>query len=136
MKYTGVIVEESLENTDVLRGINIVSTEVELVTEEHNTPWINKWTMHTAEVPEDEIAVVVEKLCVSLIKTRPWYADFKNDQYHYIVFSDKVFRVDLTRPVLYQEAKVHGLSLGIPEYQLDFTDEEGDEDTKEGDMSN
>lgn len=50
-----------------------------------------------------------------------WYADFKNNSYHYIIFQNKVFKVDRSRPEQYQEAVQHGFSRGIPEYQLDFS---------------
>jgi len=43
-----------------------------------------------------------------------------NDKWHYIVYSDKIFKVDRQNPILYKDAKQYGLSLGIPPYQVDF----------------
>ena len=37
-----------------------------------------------------------------------------------IIFLNKVFKVDLNNPILYKDAKAYGISLGIPEYQVDF----------------
>ncbi len=50
-----------------------------------------------------------------------WYADFKNEQYHYIIFRDKVFKVDRRSKEQYDEANKFGGALGIPSYQLDFS---------------
>lgn len=119
MPYHGTIITESLSNPDVLGDIKILSTKVELVTEKHKTPWLKQWTLHTVEIPEDAANAVAEQLATALEKNY-WYADFKNDRYHFIIYSGKVFKVDLKNPVLYQEAKKYGLALGIPEYQVDF----------------
>lgn len=41
--------------------------------------------------------------------------------HHYIIFRDKIFYIDQKSKEQYDEAKTYGLSLGIPEYQLDFS---------------
>lgn len=122
MNYKGVIIEESLGNKDILKDVKILSTKVEEVTEKHKTPWLKRWTLYTVEIAEEKVDAVAEKLAKDLeTKHTAWYADFKNDKYHYIVFSGgKVFKVDLQNPVLYGDARLHGISLGIPEYQVDF----------------
>lgn len=122
MNYKGVIIEESLSNKDVLKDLVIVSTKVESITEKHQTPWLNQWTLHTVEIPELKIDTIVEGLAKDLeIEHTNWYADFKNENYHYIVYSGgRVFKVDLKNPVLYRDAKAHGISLGIPDYQVNF----------------
>ena len=60
------------------------------------------------------------KLSESLDKAHDWYADYKNESYHYIIYREKVFKVDLRNPILYKDARAYGISLGIPEYQVDF----------------
>jgi len=124
MNYKGVIIEESLENKDVLKDVAILSTKVEEVTEKHKTPWIKQWTLHAVEVLEEKADRVVEMLAKDLEKQHMWYADFKNDRYHYIVYPNKVFEVDLQNPALYKEASKYGISIGIPDYQVDFAPEE------------
>jgi len=52
-----------------------------------------------------------------------WYADFKNDNTHYIIFLNKVFKVDRKKGNGYAQVKEYGLKLGIPDYQLDFSPE-------------
>ena len=124
MNYKGVIIEESLEKADVLKDVIVVETKVESVTEEHKTPWIKQWTLHTVEIADDKADLVAEKLSADLDKEHEWYADYKNDHFHYIIYRGKVFKVDLKNPVLYKDAKRYGISVGIPEYQVDFAPED------------
>lgn len=124
MNYKGVIIEESLEKADVLKDVIVIEIKVEAVTEEHKTPWIKQWTLHTVEIPEEKADQVAERLSADLDKEHEWYADYKNDQYHYIIYRGKVFKVDLKNPVLYKDAKQYGISVGIPEYQVDFAPED------------
>jgi len=119
--YKGVIIEESLSDKSVLSKIKIVSTEVEEVNDEHKTPWLTKWTLHTVEIEEEKSDDVAQMLSVGLEKAHPWYADYKNSQYHYIIFSGKIFKIDRNNEEGFREAKEYGVSLGIPEYQVDFT---------------
>ena len=94
--------------------------QVEQVVEKHHTPWLKQWTMHTVEISLDEADRVAEELSKNLEKEHPWYADFKNETTHYIIFRNKVFKIDRTSNEQYDEAKQYGLSLGIPEHQVDF----------------
>lgn len=117
----GDIIEESLEDQSVLKGLKILSTRVEKVTKEHQTPWLSQWTLHTISVPEAEADVISEQIRTSLeCKHTAWYADFKNEITHYIIFPKRIFCVDRTSKSQYDEAKQYGISLGIPEYQVDF----------------
>jgi len=38
--YTGIIIEESLEDKSILKKIKIVKTKIELVNKNHKTPWV------------------------------------------------------------------------------------------------
>ncbi len=120
--YQGVIIEESLENKDVLKKVKIISTRVEKVVEKHKTPWLSQWTLHTVEISEDEAKKIAEEISKSLDHTHSgsWYADFKNDTHCYIIFRDKIFYIDRKKKKQYDEAKHYGISLGIPEHQVDF----------------
>ncbi len=120
MNYQGVIIEESLENKYILKEVKISETKVEEVVEEHKTPWIKQWTLHTVGIPENQAKSVAEKISKALDSKHNWYADFKNDTHHYIIFRDKVFYIDRKNKEQYDEAKQYGISLGIPEYQVDF----------------
>lgn len=120
--YQGVIIEESLENKEILKKIKIISTKVAPVTKRDQTPWINQWTLHTVEIPENEANNIAEEISESLERAHggSWYADFKNDTHHYIIFRDRIFYIDRKSKKQYDEAKHYGISLGIPEYQVNF----------------
>ena len=49
-----------------------------------------------------------------------WYADYRNDTHHYIIFQNKIFYIDRKSKEQYDETKRYGISLGIPEYKVDF----------------
>jgi len=122
MNYKGVIIEESLDSKEVLKDVIILGTKIEKVTEKHQTPYLKQWTLHRVEIVEKMADKVSEKLSSSLEKEHAdWYADFENDKYHYIIYPNKVFKVDLKNPILYKEAERYGISLGIPEYQVNFS---------------
>ena len=119
--FNGVIIEESLENKDVLRKVNILKSKIEPVTEKDKTPWVKQWTLHTVDVPEEKAQELAEKLSHCLDKEHEWYADFKNDTTHFIIFRDKVFKINRRNINEYEAARNYGISLGIPEYQVNFT---------------
>src|SRR3990167_11338209 len=96
MNYKGVIIEESLENKDILKDVKISDTKIEEVVEEHKTPWIKQWTLHTVEILENQAKDVAEKISKVLDSKHDWYADFKNDKHHYIIFRD-IFRSEERR---------------------------------------
>ena len=122
MKYNGTIIEESLSDISVLDDLKIIGTTVEKVEESHQTPWLKQWTLHTIEVPENTASAYAEKLshCLEEEHNSSWYIDFKNDQFHYIIFPNKVFKVNRNNKEEYDLVKKFGGSLGIPDHQLDF----------------
>lgn len=119
MHYEGVVIEESLRDKAILHTLNITATNVERVTKHHKTPWLKQWTLHTITVTADQADTVAKQLSESLDDTY-WYADFKNNTTHYIIFPHKVFKIDRTQEADYQAATRYGLTLNIPIYQLDF----------------
>ncbi|HTK03511.1 MAG TPA: hypothetical protein VL401_01955 [Alphaproteobacteria bacterium] len=120
MNYKGVIIEESLANKDILKDIKILKTEIEKVTPEHETPWISQWTKHTVEISEDQAKEIANKISKSLDHNHggSWYADFKNNSHHYIIFLNKFFYINRKNKEEYEEAGKYALSLGIPEHQI------------------
>lgn len=125
MNYRGVIIEESLDDKSVLDKVKIIETEVESITPEHKTPWLKQWTLHNVEIPEEESEQIAQEISDSFDPENPnWYADYKNDEYHFIIYAGKIFKVDLKNPTLYKDAREYGISIGIPEYQVDFAPED------------
>ena len=121
MNYRGIIIKESLEKDEILDKLKITETEIESVTEEHRTPWVKQWTMFTFEIKENIADDIAKELSESLDSKHNWYTDFKNDNFHYIIFHKKIFRVDRSRKEQYKDVVNYGISIGIPDYQLDFS---------------
>lgn len=122
MNYIGVIIEESLVTKNILGKVKILKKRFEPITAIHKTPWLKRWTLDNVEVDEEIVEEFAELVSHTLdySKKSAWYADFKNDKYHFIIFKNKIFKVDLKKPSLYKNAKEYGISLGIPKYQVDF----------------
>ncbi len=118
--FTGVIIEESLENSNVLRKLKVMKKDVEKVTERHRTPWLKKWTKYTVEIPEDKMSSLAIEISRYMGPNHAWYTDFKNSKFHYIIFFNKVYKIDLSRKEEYAAAIRYGLHLGIPDYQLNW----------------
>ncbi len=123
MNYLGTIIEESLADKTCLNDFLILSTKVEEVNDKHQTPWLKQWTLHKVELSEEKAQEAAEKLSKSLDYSHKstWYADYKNEQWHYIIFKDKIFKIGRTDAEGYKQAKAYGISLGIPEHQVDFS---------------
>ena len=122
MDYLGTIIAESLGDTTVLRRLTIVSTRIEAVTDWHATPWLRQWTFHTVTVPEedaDEVAALIGR-AIDREHAMSWYADYKNDSHHYVIFSDCAFYIDRRNPDEYEEARVYGIGRGLPAHRADF----------------
>jgi hypothetical protein len=120
--YIGTIIEESLTDLDVLKLVKIISTKVELVVEKHQTLWLKQWTLHKVEIPVNKSQEIAELLSDAIDTTHTaWYADYKNDSHHYIIFPDKVFFIDRFSREQYDVASRYGIALGIPDYQVNFS---------------
>jgi hypothetical protein len=120
--YCGEIIEESLVDPSVLKYLPVISTWVEKVRPEHGTPWLTQWTMYTIVVPEEDAAGLAQALSHEIENSHNghWYIDFKNKTTHYIIFPNKVFKVDRRQPDQFKPVVSYGLRLNIPLYQLDF----------------
>ena len=120
--FEGVIIHESLEDSNVLNRIEIVSTHIEVVTSVHRTPWLRRWTLHTVLVGDKQAAEVAEMISRALDSQHSgsWYADFKSDTHHYVIFREKVFFIDRRRLDEYEAARRYGIERGLPEHQADF----------------
>ncbi len=120
--YRGVIIEESLEDLSVLDEVKIISTKIEQVSEGTQTPWLKIWTLHTVEIPAENIEAIADMISENIDRehAHAWYADFRNDTTHYIIFRGKTFVIDVHDQSHYDEAKRYGLSIGVPESQMPF----------------
>ncbi len=120
MDYKGVIIEESLVESLIIKELNVLQKNIESITEKENTPWLDKWTMYTVSINEKDIDDYTKKLS-KLIDTKycsDWYCDFRNNQYHYVVFKDKVFKLDRTKKEDYINMQNYAMKLGLSNDQL------------------
>ena len=122
MEFTGTLIEESLTNSKIFSRVKIETTKIEQVTEKHKTPWLKQWTLHTVSIDSDQADEIAEEIAKSLDYSHgsAWYADFKNDKTHYVIYKDKIFKINRNEVAEYQTATDYGISLGIPSYQVDF----------------
>ncbi|MFA6513724.1 MAG: hypothetical protein WCT50_00335 [Patescibacteria group bacterium] len=116
--YRGDIIEESLENKDILKKLNVIATRVAKVVDKHQTPWLTQWTLDTIEVGDDEADNLAEELSRALESKHGWYIDYRNDRYHYVIFKNKFFKLNRSKKSDYEEMISYGLSKGTPSYQL------------------
>ncbi len=123
MLYKGTVIEESLGDKSILKDLVILSTHIEVVTDEHRTPWLKQWTLHKIQVPAEQAGEMAERIQQAIDVTQPgsWYVDFKNEVDHFIIYKDKIFKVRRNDADGYAAAKSHGIGLGIPEHQVDFS---------------
>lgn len=106
MKYSGCIIEESLKETSIIKEFKIV--------EEINDDGI----MWIVEIDECKIADILPRLQKSMVDEPVWYCDLKCEDYHYIIFNDKIFKVNRDYPEQYEEARNYGLKRGILDENL------------------
>ncbi|MCH5171116.1 MAG: hypothetical protein J1F24_07500 [Oscillospiraceae bacterium] len=105
-KYTGCIIEESMKDKTILNEFRIV----ESVTDDG--------TSYIVEIDESKIDDIVLKLQAAMSDEKIWYTDLKNCNFHYIIYNDRIFKVNRDFPEQYEEAKEYGLKRGIPEDYL------------------
>lgn len=119
--FNGVIIEESLENSSVLEHVKIIETNVVPVNKDHKTPWLKKWTLHTVEIEANKAEEVSKLISDSLDSEHEWYADYRNNNYHYVIFRNNIFKVNRSENSQYDAVMDYGIAKGIPRHQLDFS---------------
>lgn len=103
MKYSGCIIEESLKNKSILDEFDIVETRADSC---------------IVEIDASQVEEIVLKLQNAMVSDPCWYCDLKNYDYHYIIYNDKIFKVNRDYGEQYEEAKAYGLKRGIQEDYL------------------
>ncbi len=104
--YTGCIIDESIKDKSILGEFTILETR--------NDGGIS----YIVEADEIGIESTVLKLQVSMTDEKCWYADLKTFDFHYIIYNDKIFKVNRDFPEQYEEAKEYGIKRGIAEEYL------------------
>ncbi|MFY9493441.1 MAG: DUF3850 domain-containing protein [Minisyncoccia bacterium] len=111
--YLGTIVEESLEDSRVLNDFHILNVRIT----NNNNP-AERWHLHKVEATLEQL----QKLS-SVLKPERWYAHFWSGDEMIVAFRDKTFIQKVSNRSTWEPAIQYGLSVGIPEEQLDFLTE-------------
>lgn len=104
--YSGCLIEESLKDKSILDEFNIVDTN------------IDDGVIYIVEIDESKVEKIVPRLQAAMVDDPKWYCDLKCYDYHYIIYNDKIFKVNRDYGEQYEDAKEYGLKRGIPECQL------------------
>ena len=107
--WKGCIVEESLDDNRVLNNLKAVKIRI---TSENNPE--QRWHIYDSLLTEKDIERIRHHLKQS------WYMHFWKDDVMMIFFKGKKFIVSATDKRTWKEAIDYGLSINIPEEQLDF----------------
>lgn len=120
MDYKGVIIEESLICSEILKELEIIQTEIAETTEREATPWLEQWTLQTVIISENKIEEYTKRLSklIDVSHIGDWYCDFRNEQYHYVVFSNKIFKLNRDNKQDYNDMRIYAIGIGVPEEQL------------------
>jgi hypothetical protein len=102
----GTVIENSLDNPEILSDFEVIKS------------WeAGDWKLHRICVTEEQ----AHQISRHLVKG-PWYVHFwkenKNDVL--VVYQNKKFWIKFDDQESWKDALEHGLSLGIPEGQLNF----------------
>ncbi|MCM1114519.1 MAG: hypothetical protein NC397_03395 [Clostridium sp.] len=97
---------ESLKDQSIINEFKIIETN------------IDEGISHIVEIDDSRIEDIVPKLQAAMSDVKEWYTDLKNHDYHYIIYNDKVFKVNRDYGEQYEQAKEYGLRRGILEDYL------------------
>jgi hypothetical protein len=78
------------------------------------------WTFVDFELPDHRADELAAQLARTLRPDGGWYADFRSEAEHVVVFAGKAFRYRVGDRDALHEAQEHGRSVGVPEHQLDW----------------
>ena len=119
-KYTGVIIEESLKDAQVLDNLKITNTKIEQVTPSHETPHLKQWTLHSVDLDSEDLDSIANKISHNLLPA--WFVHFYDNDNFVVVFPEKVFTFAKSDKVARAEVEQYGISIGIPPHQMDLAE--------------
>ncbi|MBN2470508.1 MAG: hypothetical protein JXN59_07280 [Anaerolineae bacterium] len=119
MTFTGLLLAESLQDRRVLESLHVTRTE------RWNVPHPADfqppvWTALTYEGRSDLADLVAAQISRAL-KPR-WYTNFSTGRHVYVIFPRRIFRYRKGDRAARAEAQAYALSVGIPEWQLDWSE--------------
>jgi hypothetical protein len=103
--YKGIVIEESLRDNKIINRLNIEKVEISREL---------RWHMYTVRISKREIDGLKKTI-------RPkWYMHFWKGKKIIAIFKDKKFEFNVDDERRRRTVIGYGMSLGIPEEQLDF----------------
>jgi hypothetical protein len=122
----GTIILESLQADASLTGFRFVVQQIgrgrpKLSKEQVAAGIPAVWSAIEFEIEEERAEALATALS-GLLDPVGWYVNFSSRAETFVVFPGRVFRYPRGDPQRRAEAQAHGLTLGIPEKQLDWTE--------------
>lgn len=117
--WQGTIIEESLENVDILKLLEIVSTEKSINNDQDKNHGFPTWTLHKVRFTRLTLEKIIDQLSTAL-KAGKWWCDFSNNKEAIVVFKGKVFKGSLDDAAFKDEVNDFAKSLNLPANQLPF----------------
>ena len=113
----GLLLKESLIQLDILSALKITSTETwNIQNPAPGQPAL--WTAIRFETEDSQADLMAEEL--SRFLKPQWFIDASTDSLVYVIFHGKVFRYPKGDKEQRELARQYGLTLDIPERQLDW----------------
>jgi len=113
----GLLLLESLADTRVVDLIHVTRRETWQV--KNAAPYQpSVWTAISFEAETAQGDVIASAFSRALKPA--WYINASTEMHVYVVFPNRVFKYLKGDIIQRQAAKAHGLSLGIPDHQLDW----------------
>ena len=106
-EFHGILVDKSLKSAKVLEQLNVLAKKE-----------TDGWVLYKISVPEDKVAETVQLIQKNL-SGGAWYAHIYDGAKVIAIFRSRVFEM-VNNPVFFRPAVKYGVSIGIPEAQLDF----------------
>ena len=107
--YTGIVVEESLEDSRILNEVKILKVKIT----DSEEP-AKRWHVYTVKVSQKEI----ERLAGNI--RHGWYMHFWKNKIVSVFFKGQRFELDHDEESSWTPAIQYGLFMGIPREQLNF----------------
>ena len=116
--WTGILLKESLKDTNVLAHLQVTQTEIWQVKNATGSQ-PSTWTALTFEADDQQAEMLADGLS-QFLHPEGWYINASTASEVYVIFPNKVFKYLKGDSAKREEAKEHGRTLGIPESQLDW----------------
>lgn len=114
----GLLLKESLQDLEILDRLQVTKVETwNIQNPDPNQPLV--WTAVHFEAEDSQADALAADLSRSL-KPEGWFIDAHTEAWVYVIFPGRVFKYAKGNAEMRSQAVQHGLTLGIPQRQLDW----------------